>query len=114
MIRRPPRSTLFPYTTLFRSRGQGRAGGGAEGAGGGPDPPPDRLGGHRVAEGRERGARKERRPGGRLVAETLSGREWRVVRKTPSWPLFTHIHSASRRRGVYLPVWASSALDFAP
>src|SRR2546427_6649422 len=36
MIRRPPRSTLFPYTTLFRSAGQvqppsghrGRAGGG--------------------------------------------------------------------------------------
>src|SRR3712207_7272423 len=26
MIRRPPRSTLFPYTTLFRSRG-GRDGG---------------------------------------------------------------------------------------
>src|SRR2546425_1027808 len=27
MIRRPPRSTLFPYTTLFRSqRGRGRAG----------------------------------------------------------------------------------------
>src|SRR5688572_31638206 len=24
MIRRPPRSTLFPYTTLFRSRGSGR------------------------------------------------------------------------------------------
>src|SRR2546430_4383311 len=23
MIRRPPRSTLFPYTTLFRSCGQG-------------------------------------------------------------------------------------------
>src|SRR2546430_5788522 len=34
MIRRPPRSTLFPYTTLFRSR----AGGGGAGrpAGGGP------------------------------------------------------------------------------
>src|SRR5256885_11542881 len=40
MIRRPPRSTLFPYTTLFRSRarllhddqgagGEGRAGGAA-------------------------------------------------------------------------------------
>src|SRR2546422_6280980 len=29
MIRRPPRSTLFPYTTLFRSRGTGPA----EGAG---------------------------------------------------------------------------------
>src|SRR3712207_8205240 len=26
MIRRPPRSTLFPYTTLFRSR-EGRRGG---------------------------------------------------------------------------------------
>src|SRR5690348_17987754 len=24
MIRRPPRSTLFPYTTLFRSRGDER------------------------------------------------------------------------------------------
>src|SRR5256885_2863356 len=23
MIRRPPRSTLFPYTTLFRSNGEG-------------------------------------------------------------------------------------------
>src|SRR2546422_8586681 len=23
MIRRPPRSTLFPYTTLFRSKGMG-------------------------------------------------------------------------------------------
>src|SRR5436309_4568903 len=27
MIRRPPRSTLFPYTTLFRSGGQGPGGG---------------------------------------------------------------------------------------
>src|SRR2546429_5177053 len=26
MIRRPPRSTLFPYTTLFRSGGPGRGG----------------------------------------------------------------------------------------
>src|SRR2546430_12733094 len=26
MIRRPPRSTLFPYTTLFRSLGQQRVG----------------------------------------------------------------------------------------
>src|SRR2546426_6681345 len=25
MIRRPPRSTLFPYTTLFRSHGHGSA-----------------------------------------------------------------------------------------
>src|SRR5687768_18136603 len=26
MIRRPPRSTLFPYTTLFRSRGRAEHG----------------------------------------------------------------------------------------
>src|SRR2546430_4289270 len=31
MIRRPPRSTLFPYTTLFRSRRAGREHGGAWG-----------------------------------------------------------------------------------
>src|SRR3712207_7379071 len=34
MIRRPPRSTLFPYTTLFRSGAGAEAGGGSEGAGG--------------------------------------------------------------------------------
>src|SRR2546421_6931663 len=35
MIRRPPRSTLFPYTTLFRSRGcePSAAGGGGASAG---------------------------------------------------------------------------------
>src|SRR5258705_4797737 len=27
MIRRPPRSTLFPYTTLFRSNGSAASGG---------------------------------------------------------------------------------------
>src|SRR3712207_3396734 len=26
MIRRPPRSTLFPYTTLFRSKGRSKGG----------------------------------------------------------------------------------------
>src|SRR3712207_7962713 len=30
MIRRPPRSTLFPYTTLFRSRGAGELPAGVE------------------------------------------------------------------------------------
>src|SRR2546422_5880196 len=33
MIRRPPRSTLFPYTTLFRSRGDGRRRRGFRGCG---------------------------------------------------------------------------------
>src|SRR3712207_7658604 len=35
MIRRPPRSTLFPYTTLFRSLRLGRAGGADQPAGAG-------------------------------------------------------------------------------
>src|SRR5258708_25971772 len=34
MIRRPPRSTLFPYTTLFRSLCQRRCCGGCQRAGG--------------------------------------------------------------------------------
>src|SRR5687768_17702976 len=34
MIRRPPRSTLFPYTTLFRSVLEGRGAGAAAGRGG--------------------------------------------------------------------------------
>src|SRR5689334_23761806 len=41
MIRRPPRSTLFPYTTLFRSSGVERSDGraaGADGAGQEPSP----------------------------------------------------------------------------
>src|SRR3712207_7924026 len=33
MIRRPPRSTLFPYTTLFRSAGSGGSARAAAGAG---------------------------------------------------------------------------------
>src|SRR3712207_9319258 len=50
MSRRPPRSTLFPYTTLFRSRGTGRP-----------------LGGHAVGveagpRGRRRGAGTPERP----------------------------------------------------
>src|SRR3712207_7495738 len=47
MIRRPPRSTLFPYTTLFRSRA------GGHGHGGHPAPAPP--------EPRPAGARHERR-----------------------------------------------------
>src|SRR3712207_7604636 len=48
MIRRPPRSTLFPYTTLFRSREPARGAGGAHRAGGGEHA----LGGRPVAAGR--------------------------------------------------------------
>src|SRR5437773_6569106 len=62
MIRRPPRSTLFPYTTLFRSRAWGSSRGrergrGGRGARGAPAPPR----GDRPSRGR----RERRRPRGR-------------------------------------------------
>src|SRR2546430_10738892 len=50
MIRRPPRSTLFPYTTLFRSRVPGRA----------DLPGPVARGGQRVAEAQRRALRQHR------------------------------------------------------
>src|SRR2546426_8130989 len=43
MIRRPPRSTLFPYTTLFRSHREGEK------------DPPHRRGAGRSGESRTRG-----------------------------------------------------------
>src|SRR3712207_7134501 len=54
MIRRPPRSTLFPYTTLFRSRHELR---------------PLRWGRHQgpeVDRGRRRGASRDRQGHGEL------------------------------------------------
>src|SRR5256885_9554098 len=58
MIRRPPRSTLFPYTTLFRSRGNA-----ADAVSRIPDPvrriPPDR----RAVSPRPRGAASALRDG---------------------------------------------------
>src|SRR2546422_7867294 len=54
MIRRPPRSTLFPYTTLFRSQSHGPDRGGREGV---RDARRDRA----RPEGRLRGAQGARR-----------------------------------------------------
>src|SRR3712207_7445843 len=63
MIRRPPRSTLFPYTTLFRSVGQesSRDGGEAPALLGmaaspeAPGPSPDFEDSHQAPETRGRG-----------------------------------------------------------
>src|SRR6266540_5671414 len=43
MIRRPPRSTLFPYTTLFRSSPPAPSRSAARGVASGDGPPPARL-----------------------------------------------------------------------
>src|SRR3712207_7684442 len=58
MKRRPPRSTLFPYTTLFRSGGRAIQGGAADRAGSGAAPPTTGPGWTR-----RRGANPERHPG---------------------------------------------------
>src|SRR5256885_7231408 len=59
MIRRPPRSTLFPYTTLFRSRGHRQARGTRVSA-----PAVNALGFVVPALRLERGRRLPGRPGG--------------------------------------------------
>src|SRR3712207_6921501 len=56
MIRRPPRSTLFPYTTLFRSRGRRLAG-----DPGLRDGPSERAAQLRARPGRRAGLRLRRR-----------------------------------------------------
>src|SRR5256885_12531909 len=61
MIRRPPRSTLFPYTTLFRSsRARAHRGGPAVLRGGGAGAHDDAQC-HQPAEGAERPDRKSTR-----------------------------------------------------
>src|SRR3712207_7739603 len=64
MIRRPPRSTLFPYTTLFRSR-VGRA----------PSPGAEHLGGVVVQRADRLGG-----PGGHLHAHPGAGPEGEAQR----------------------------------
>src|SRR3712207_8722376 len=82
MIRRPPRSTLFPYTTLFRSSGCPRPSRGASSATTPPscsaftEPRPDEH---------QRGARARaggRRPAGRSEEHTseLQSRQYLVCR----------------------------------
>src|SRR2546422_8634521 len=87
MIRRPPRSTLFPYTTLFRSRGAERRVGPTEERGerGAPEPAAQRrlrAGGvaltqHRqpAVEAREIGARVRRIRRDDAVDHLAAGRE---------------------------------------
>src|SRR5256885_2521504 len=65
MIRRPPRSTLFPYTTLFRSHAAGCT---ALHRGGGP---PGRTGGNR----RPARLHHQRPPGRELPARCLADRK---------------------------------------
>src|SRR3712207_6871106 len=87
MIRRPPRSTLFPYTTLFRSQGrdaerrEGDRRRGAEVADAAPGPRRARARGGGGGEGEARGARPPR-DGRRSEEHTseLQSRQYLVCR----------------------------------
>src|SRR2546430_3642975 len=70
MIRRPPRSTLSPYTTLFRSRGRPARHGRASGAAGGGL----RHGALRHSAG-VRGARARPRDGDRVARRIAADRK---------------------------------------
>src|SRR5205085_9029286 len=60
MIRRPPRSTLFPYTTLFRSHGEVRHPGVLEEGMRGPRAAPVARADQRVARGGEQDRKSTR------------------------------------------------------
>src|SRR3712207_9377898 len=78
MIRRPPRSTLFPYTTLFRSGGSGE---GRWGTGDSHERPDTGFGAHRVPD---RGFRPGTGDGDRSRSEEhtseLQSRQYLVCR----------------------------------
>src|SRR5688572_31494676 len=66
MARRPPRSTLFPYTTLFRSRPAARGGsGGANDAGG--------RGGRAMGHRRRLADHARRHGGGQAIPPVRTG-----------------------------------------
>src|SRR2546426_4899750 len=89
MIRRPPRSTLFPYTTLFRS---GFGSGNAER--GGESGPRDPATADPVNAGHS-GCGGTRKPGRILDTEELAGRTVRRKRSSNC-----SMVSKTRRRGL--------------
>src|SRR5947209_13286989 len=94
MIRRPPRSTLFPYTTLFRSAGLRLLGGQPEGV--------VRIDGHEVLEVRQRPVvlRREATLPGRSEEHTseLQSRQYLVCRLLLEKKKRTKTRHRSRRR----------------
>src|SRR5437588_3552487 len=87
MIRRPPRSTLFPYTTLFRS---------------GADPAVERAG----ARDRRRGARPDpalpRHAGGSGAARPDAGRDRKSTRLNSSHTVISYAVFCLKKKTLML------------
>src|SRR2546429_6378065 len=73
MIRRPPRSTLFPYTTLFRSRRRSAAGDSRSGVGSGRQADCTPV----VADGKEKAEKLADSSGNSGPSSGGSRREWK-------------------------------------
>src|SRR5256884_8318895 len=73
MIRRPPRSTLFPYTTLFRSRRRSSAGDNRSGVGSGRQADCTPV----VADGKEKAEKLAASSGKSGPSSGGSRREWK-------------------------------------
>src|SRR3712207_8451241 len=82
MIRRPPRSTLFPYTTLFRSSRRGRGTSEADATGGAARAPQTRCVGtlYRPDRARRRGPSLRRRRRSEEHTSELQSRQYLVCR----------------------------------
>src|SRR3712207_7625899 len=78
MIRRPPRSTLFPYTTLFRSCTRGTPGGDTARSSTARGPRPSGAGTRRA--GRCRGSGRRRRARSEEHTSELQSRQYLVCR----------------------------------
>src|SRR5256886_13234368 len=92
MIRRPPRSTLFPYTTLFRSRTRRPA------AASDPDRPPRPAGPERH---RARGRRSEEHTS---ELQSQSNLVCRLLLEKKNATPFTPAAMQTQRAGVHAPV----------
>src|SRR5438552_7729517 len=96
MIRRPPRSTLFPYTTLFRSPCRGRAPHGG--------PPAARM--RRHARPTPGGDRSACPPGDRKSTRLNSSHQiisyavFCLKKKKEGWRGEEYVHSSSRSSSI--------------
>src|SRR3712207_7739191 len=96
MIRRPPRSTLFPYPTLFRSARRRLAGGGAPG---GPQARPRGLG---RRGGRRGGVRGRVPPRSEEHTSELQSRQYLVCRLLlAKKTIYRRPHFACKQKDYY-------------
>src|SRR3712207_8370778 len=95
MIRRPPRSTLFPYTTLFRSPAPRRPPG-VPAAGAAPASAPHRPGGRQAVD--RPGAAPSESPSSRPIATATSA----VPTSTTVIPARSEEHTSELQSRQYL------------